>query len=114
MENLTPSEVLQEDGHTQHLPSYTTLLEMFEALQEVTGNKLRGNEGFYAEHPPVSPSVLMHTLENEKGEDIWRIVQRSEYEQVAERVGVSAAYAEEWMIEYCDGDEGRIWSDLED
>lgn len=107
-------EFMHEDGHYQDTPSYTTLLQMFEALQEVTGNNLNGNEGFYAEHPPVSPSVLMHTLENQKGEDIWRIVQRSEYEQVAERVGVSAAYAEEWMIEYCDGNEGRSWTDLED
>lgn len=107
-------EFMQEDGHNQHTPSYTTLSKMFEALQEVTGNRLNGNEGFYATHPPASPSVLMHTLENNKGEDIWRIVQPHEYEAAAKQAGVSAAYAEEWMIEFCDGNEGRSWEDLED
>ena len=107
-------EFMQEDGHYQHLPSFTILAKIFNALQEVTGNKLNGNEGFYAEHPPVSPSVLMHTLENEEGHDIWRIVQPNEYEAAAKYANVSAAYAEEWAIEFCDGDEGRSWADLED
>ena len=103
MEAQDMHEFMQEDGHNQHTPSYSRLQSMFTALQAAIRQDLDGNEGIYS----VGGKLFY-------GDDMNLQITPHDFETAAILCGVDADYLEEWTIEFCDGNEGRSWAELED
>lgn len=103
MENMTTREVMHEDGHNQHLPSYGRLQSMFDALQAAIRQDLKGNEGIYT----IDGNLFY-------GDDLDLQVTQHDFETAAILCGTDADYLEEWTTEFGDGMQGRCWSDLKE
>jgi hypothetical protein len=82
--------------------TYKQVSNVWEALQEVTGQHGTGNEGFYLH----SSFALVY------GDDMDELVTQQHYDKAARQTGYTADFIEEIALDYYDG--GRTWNDLRD